>query len=840
MQRNLYETGRRKHPLKRVLQSSKREIVLDAPRKKLKSRSCSRPNSSSLDQVLILTSSRPNSRENDSKTHKKIAAVSTTRFYEPPKTLLEKQYEQNLSKFLPTCSDTEFSVLLDLGLEGGDTKEIDKADFNKTDESKNLEPVDLHEEEPGEEMSPELLTLLCGQTAQATDFQIAMLVKISDFFLQKSHSTVLDANDIQGTKAYYSYIKSALKALLILAKNYSTKLNLDLELVVCLNIAKIYFFETDNLELADTYINRAISLANRNSLTKISVTCELLYCQILEQSDPGLLEAFLTEKHSSYVKRNMQSIADLFALIRSTHLIVSSPTTGHVLLQSLSIQREVQPIIRTLSLLYQADLHLYRGSPQTAQELLQKMEVSQENLADQFLAMYHLVQLSTFVQLHQITAGKEYVQRISEFISNQRKNHWPGWNEDGSVNMQLIQEETHIPFALRGLNSDEFVIMFYFLSGVLFLSERSNFKKAHKVFTSCLEIIELQLEELTQARAGIRNFSLRLLTGKIVRLNYVRYSVYYYRTWLSFMDKNDFSGIRFLQLFINDFDEDNFTKEELSYYKLLIPRFLLLTAMYFQAQGDLTASKYYYLRVRKLCSSKCNQDSLNISYLQRGLGIGCESMVPMDGNSELFMFATLHLLQITEYEIKSFSTSQNPHSKSKLASSRKLLGDLYHDLSKAIDTPAKTSSFKSFASTNAMIKLSFKVLSCVYLHRDSVNSFTIHDSSLVADVEHLIKDVSSGEFISVLGAFVLYNTSLNFDQRNELLSECLASVSDRDDNSRMLKIFLLKELMHKKSGLDDTEEYKLLQMQVQGLEQSVNDKLMGVRFCTSASSMNSD
>lgn len=835
MQRNLYEKGQRKHPLRRVLQSTKREILLDAPRRKPKSRSSSRPSSSGLDNILILTSSRPNSRENEGKT-KKIAAVSTARFYETPKTLLEKHYEQNLSKFLPIASDTEFSPLLELGLESGHKlEEIDMPDSPKVVESKKLEDSD-QEEEVKEEMSSELLTQLCADTGKGTDFQIAMLVKISDFFIQKAHSTVLDANDIQGTKVYYSYIKTALKALLILVKKYNTKLKLDLELVICLNIANIYFYETNNLELADAYINRAISLANRNSLTQIAVTSELLYCQILEESDSSLLEAFSTEKHSYYVKRNMHSIAELFGLLRSSHLLVTSSTIGHVLLQSLSVQPDVHPVIRMLSTLYQADLHLYRGCPQTAQELLQKMEVSQVKLPDQFLAMYHLVQLSTLVQANQIKKGREYVQHISEFISNQRKNSWPGWNEDGSVNMHLVQDETHVPFALRGLNSDEFVIMFYFLSGILFLSERSTFKKANKVFTSCLEIIELQLEELTQARAGARNFSLRLLTGKIVRLNYVRYSVYYYKVWLSFMDKNDFSGVLFLRLFINDFDEDNFTKEELSYYKLLIPRFLLLTAMYFQAQGDVTASKYYYLRVRQLCSSQnTSHTSHDISYLQRGLGIGCESMAPSDGNSELFMFATLQVLQITEYEIKSFSTSQNPDAKLKLAAGRNLLGDLYHDLSQALDSTTKTSSFKSFLSSNALFKLSFKVLSCIYLHRGFSNNTTIHDPSLVAEVEHLLKESPSGEFISVLGAYVLYNTSLNLEKRNELLTRCLGSVSDQDDNSKILKVFLLRELMGKESELDDSEECKLLQMQVEVLEQSVREKLKRLTFSTNLS-----
>lgn len=844
MQRNLYGKGRKKHPLKRVIDSSRREVVLDSPRKKSKSRSSSGPSSSSLDQALILTSSRPNSREINAKSLKSISAVSTSRFYEPPKTLFEKKYEQNLSKFLPTGSDSEFQVLLDLPLEGNDIeKQEELGQLNKKPRSENtgkveignasdrFEGKDAPESEMEIEMSTQLLSLLCTEKPESADFHIAMLVRISDFFIKKAYSTVLDANDIQGTKTYYTYIKTALKSLLMLATRYNTRLNLDLELVVYLNIASLYFFETDNLDLADTYINRAISIANRNSLTKIAVTSELLYCQILEVSDPNLLQAFLSEKYSSYMKKNMTSIADLFALLRSTHVIVTSSTIGHVLLQSLSLQPDVQPNIKLLSSLYQADLHLYRGSPETAQELLHKMDPLKADAPAQFLAMCYLVQLSTYVQSNQIKKGKEFLQDVSDFITTQRKNDWPDWNEDGSVRMFLRQGETEIPFALQGLNSDEFVIMFYFLSGILFLSERSSFKKANKVFTTCLEIIELQLEELTQARPGARNFSLRLLTGKIVRLNYVRYSVYYYRIWVSFMEKNDFTGIKFLQQFINDFDVENFTKEELSYYKLLIPRFLYLTAIYFQATGDLAASKYYFTRVRQLCSSEnTSKASHKISYLQRGLGIGCESMTPIDGNSELYMFATLHLLQITEYEIHSWSDSEKPQTKSNLGFSRNQLGDLYLDLSQALDTSTKTSSFKSFASFNLMFKLSFKVLSCIYLHQGFTNNSSHRDSTMMAEFEDLLKESPPRELISVLGTFVLYNMSLNLEHRKELLSLCLGRISDQDDNSKILMILLLREAISKKSEMDDLEERQLLQMKVQALEHSVQDKLARLQF----------
>lgn len=816
MQRGLYDQ-RKNNPLKRVLANSKREVVFDAPKKR------SRP-SSGLD-VLILTS-RPNSLE--TRYFDQFAAVSTAQFYEKPKSQLEKQYEQNLLRFLPTFSDRDFEPLDSEGPgESGDVKTEEGAETAQEsakvsivstaettaenlekdgevrtakDESNSLQHVDPT---PAGLFTEDMLSDLCCDKQANNSFYVAMLVKTADFFLEKAHSSVLDANDIQGTKVYYTYIKTALKALVMLARTPS-KLNLQLEVLIYYNIAKIFFYETDDLRRADSYINKALALAARNNLVQMSVTCELLYCQILEVSDPKLLGSFLSEKVASYTARGMGDISDLFALLRSTHLMVEVPPTAHVALQALT--KTAQPTVRILSTLYEADLQLYQGFLSTAKELLSSLNVDSQ--VPPIRAMYHLVMFASLIMSNHSKA-KKYMNTVSDFISTERASLWPDWHEDGSVSLTLTQGSTVVPFALQGLNSDEFVIMFYFLSGILFLTERSGFRKASKVFSSCLDIIDVQLQELTQAREGSRNFSIRLLTGKIVRLNYMRYSVYYYRTWLAFMYKSDFSGVDFLVQFINNFDEENFTKEELCYYKLLMPRFLLLTAMYLQSQGDLVASKYYFLRVRDLCSSE-NSVPSTISYLQRGLGIGCEAMVPVGENSELYTFATLHLLIITEYEID-YSGSD----KEKMARSRNYLADLYRDLSKV--KPAKS----------AVFDLSFKVLSCIYLNR--AFDKTKQDAGLVSEITAALEDCPSGTFIAILARYVLYRLSLNLDQRNELLGKCLRSISDRDDNGKMLKMFLLRE-----SRAQNEAETELLEMKMNAMAVVIDEKLKHARTSTSA------
>lgn len=847
MQRRLYDHGNRRNlSLKRALANSKREVTFDAPRKKSRSRTSSRNPSSSLDQVLILTS-RPNSRgkkEDDANPLKPIASVSATRFYETPKSLLERQYERNLSRFLPTCPDTDFQPLeLQSSVEEVQTSMKDEELPEKTlGEVKKEAEMDVNESQEVTEvpeMTESILTDLCSNKAENSDFQIAMLVRASEFFLHKAYSSVLDANDIQGTKTYYSYIKAALKSLFVLIDKYATKLSLKLELVIYYSISRILFFETDNLDLADTYIHKAISLSSRNNLTSLAVTSELLYHQILEASNPNLVEAFLSEKQAAYLKKGMKNISDLFIFLRASHLLVTSQSVGQLALESLMAQHDLDPTIRILTYLNQASLLLYRGSPIAALEQLRKLDITQIQASEQFLAIYHLLRFAGFIQSAQDKEAKEYMQVVTEFITRQRSNNWPGWNEDGTVHLELFESKdskSKIPLSFQGLNSDEFVIMFYFLSGVLFLSDKSTYKKANKILSSCLEIIELQLQELTQARAGTRNFSLRLLTGNIVRLNFVRYSVYFYRTWLNFMDKTDTSGLKFLQLFINAFDEDNFTKEELCYYKLLIPRFLLLAAMHFQALGDLTASKYYFLRVKNLCSSKHHiLSSQKISFLQRGLGIGCESMIAVDEYSELYMFATVHLLQITEYEIRLYSQSKDDH-QTALSTTRNFLADLYLDLSSAIDhLPTKSTAFESFIGSHSMFELSSKVLSCIYLNRGFTGErIGDHDTRLISQIRALIKKVPSNNTTYLLASYVLYCSSLSLEERKELMTECLEKTSGKDENSRLMKIFFLREAMIKESEAADPERSQILQLQIDACKKLVQGKLENAQFSTLA------
>lgn len=781
---------RRNNPQKRVFASSRREVVLERPKKQ------SRPLSSRLSsQVLILTS-RLNSRD------EKILPV---KFYEKPKSLLEQQYERNLSKFIPLCdTSADFTPLLDSALP---REEVSKP------EVEGDEKQESQETEPEVEINSELVSQLIEQND--TEIHIDLLLHLADHFLALAHSTVLEANSISGTKQYYTYVKSALKALYMLLDVYGSRLNPSLELSVYFKLAHIYFSETSNSDLAEIYASKSISLAARHNLLGIKASSEFLYGRILESSQSSLLEQFYAERQKFYTEISWLPVADMFGLLRANLLLISDFSGGVAALPRPSSGL----IVEALCLLLKANLSLYRGPLGEFENAFAQAQVCLERLSalPQLLAMAHLTQLAYLIQIDDTQQSKVAIQRISDFVSEQRSSKWSAWQESGSIPIEIPSTtdlEVSIPFEVKWMNSDEFVIAFYFLSGVSLLSERSNIKRAHKVLSNCLDVVQIQLDELTQAKKCSRSFSLHLLTEKIVRLNFIRYYVYYYKIWLDFMYKDDFTGISMIKYFVDNFDSENFTTEELCYYKLLIPRFYYLSGLYFHSQGDLNAAKYYYQRVRNLGSTENANLVPAVSLLQRDVGIGCEHLLPKENLNDLYIYSTFHLLIIAEYEMQQYSQCKEVQNRNKLSSIRASLASLYADLTSAFES----TNNQSFVGFSPISRMTFKLLSCVYINKGfetkSLNSSHFTDLN---DICHQV-----GGFVGSLVNYVLHRLSVTLSQSQDHLLKSREMAADGNKSSSFMKLILLQEQLAKSSENGDSESSGLLELEKKKLWESLS------------------
>lgn len=675
-----------------------------------------------------------------------------------------------------------------------------------------------------------------------SEFTIDNLLYTSEFFLNKAHLIVLDANDIVGTKTYYKMIKLSIKALLLIVKKYSLCLNPQLELIIYFKLARLYLNETENLNRADDYINKAITIASRNNLIKMKFISEFLAGRILEKTNSKLLPNYLNEKIKRYKSSGYNNLSDLLLLSKINSLLVSDYSTGLIVLQSLIIDPTVDSTISILSQLFAASLILYRGSPSNCQSLLSKVETTLESvngIPPQIIAMKLLLQFQLYIQTNEVSQSSSAQKQINSFINGQRSIQWKSWNESGSFVLETSPSSSHpttthgdtIPYQIFWLNSDEFVITFYFLTGVHLLSELQNLKKANKVFTVCLGLINSQLEELTKIKDSKRNFPVSQLTNKIIRLNYTKIFIQYYQVWLQFTN-NDFSGTGPLQEFLDNYNANNFTEEEICYYKLLVPKILYLFGVYSQFHGDLKAAKHYYLKVRN--ATKCHSTkSATIASLQFNSGIGGETFQAEKEYSELYVYSTIHLLMISNYELAKFSKiPKEEQDNNRINEAHRFIATLYQDLSEAFNTKNKLTSntfTMNFTMSNKLLLLTYQAILSIY----SSSNVTESDRGEINDSLHFKMKENLQEFeipqgmryIKPLVLYVLYLGSVNLEERNKYFSVCMELIADiTTDNEKVLSLFVLRDSNKINLENNDQDKFKMTNLQIQVLKQEVENK----------------
>ncbi|OBA24536.1 hypothetical protein METBIDRAFT_30777 [Metschnikowia bicuspidata var. bicuspidata NRRL YB-4993] len=819
MHEYLFQSGLRGGgPLKRLMALSRREVLFEAPQKKKKKKRNKvqdpQASSSQLSLVLILTSSRPSSSKDtkasqstNKKTSQPIAQISTSRFYEKPKSYLETQYEKSLQKFVPVDTSEDFlpleldSISLELIFPNDKTS---PKDSNSNDEDIASQLIKI-----ADDPKVDMLDILL-HSEKENEFHVMYFIRASDSFLKKAHSLVLESNDTRGTKIYYSLIKLALKALHILIEKYSSYLNPIIELVIYHKLGIIYAKETQSLDKAEHFVNLAISLANTHNLTKLKVINEFLYCEILENINPQGLPSFFSEKQKAYEAGGLDNIADLFSLLRTNHIFLGDGSLAIASINTLSMKTKTNPVVKFLSLLCEASTNIYRGAIASANYSIEKAENLNfmPDSSPQTMALLYLTKLACCVQENDLVAGEEAAAKINEFLSLQRKSSWAGWRDDGifCIYVPLLDDELDVSiFEVQWLNSDEFVILFYFLRGLLDILDHSKHEQTKKVFSTCLDIINIQLSQLTTAKTETKKFGISFLTDKIVRLNFLRYTVIYYKLWVEFMHESNFGGISSVQFFIDCFDGDQFTKEEMCYYKLLVSKFLYLAATYFQSHGDLNSARFYFLRIRSRSKKTINVEDASISSIQKTLGIGCDALLPKLDADELYLFLTLHLVLIAEHDLQVMAKTNviTPELKSQIVSCHSLLGDLLSELSQAFDKNGCDDTYKNLGKST-LLHSTYKIVLMAQRGQEFANGKSPELKEDLTFIRGKKLDVEDKGFFKTLLSYLLYKYSTSLEESSDMLQEVVHRIVNGDDNSCLVGMLILAD-DQAKSSLKNTQ-----------------------------------
>lgn len=672
------------------------------------------------------------------------------------------------------------------------------------------------------------------------DFMVNTLLQASDTFLSHAHSSVIKTNSIDGQQEYFKMIKLSIQSLLMLVKNYRQLLNPTLELMVYFKLAKIYFLESENISRADDYINKAISISTRNNLYKIKFISEFLAAQIIQKSTTtmtsnstdSLLSKYLDERMSTFKSLGLNVYVNLFQLLKISNLMVIDHSTGLVVLQSLCNDMTVDTGVKSLCLLYQSSMHLYRGSPEQALSILNKLQnmLSDANFPVQLKAMYYLQLHLTYIQIANLKESKKVMQEISKLLLLEQENGWQSWKEDGSFEiLQSIEGvSTIVPYQVSWMNSDEFVIMFYFLSGVNMIYEAHNGKnKSMRVFKKCLDIIEKQLQQLTGMLVlSERNFSIKDLTKKKIKLRFLQYSINYYQVLLNISSTPSSESLLLanwsyeLDDFLFKVKSNKFSSEELQYFQQFIPNVYYLFAIYNQFQGKLATAKQYFLKVLELKSERRKQD-FKISLAQFELGIGCNSLEGAGIFSEVYVYSLLHLLVILEYEVslKDAVINEETH---------KLRNYIYGELAIAFSNQfsSTSNSFNlNFVKSYPHMQILYQVILSIYKQTTSMVPFELHNFQNI-DWENFSRNFP---IIGGLASYISWVNSSDIDRRNEYYTsfhDITNKVSETSIDGKFLKIFLLRLMIEKQKSIgEEMEKISVLELQLASLVQQIQSRL---------------
>ncbi|CAH2352368.1 hypothetical protein CLIB1423_06S04830 [[Candida] railenensis] len=675
------------------------------------------------------------------------------------------------------------------------------------------------------------------------DFMVNSLLQASDTFLSYAHGSVIKTNSIDGQQEYFQMIKLSIQSLLMLVKNYRQLLNPTLESMVYFKLAKIYFSETEIISRADDYINKAISISTRNNLYKIKFISEFLAAQIIQKSTTtmtsnstdSLLSKYLDERMSTFKSLGLNVYVNLFQLLKISNLMVVDHSTGLVVLQSLCNDTTVDTGVKLLCLVYQSSMHLYRGSPEQALSILDNVHnilfAPDANYSIQLKAMYYLQLHLTYIQIANLKESKKVMQEISKLLLSEQENGWQSWKEDGYFEiLQSIEGvSTTVPYQVSWMNSDEFVIMFYFLSGVNMIYEAHNGKnKSMRVFKKCLDIIEKQLQQLTgMSVLSERNFSIKDLTKKKIKLRYLQYSINYYQV-LSNISSTPSSELQpssnwshELDDFLSKLKSNKFSSEELHYFQQFIPNVYYLFAIYNQFQGKLATAKQYFIKVLELKSERRSKQNFKISLAQFELGIGCNSLEGVGIFSEVYVYSLKHLLIILEYEVslKDSIIDEETH---------KLRNYVYGELASAFSDQISTTSNSfniNFVKSLPHLQILYQVILSIYKQTTSMGTFESCNFQNI-DWESFSRNFP---IIGGLASYISWVNSSDIDRRNKYYTnfhDITNKVSETSIDGKILKIFLLRSMIEKSRSIgEEIEKISLLELQLASLVQQIQSRL---------------
>ncbi|ODV96533.1 hypothetical protein PACTADRAFT_1119 [Pachysolen tannophilus NRRL Y-2460] len=662
-----------------------------------------------------------------------------------------------------------------------------------------------------------------GNIQSENSFKIYNLLYSSDNFLRLAHEKVGITLDLEGNFGKYcQLIKASIKCLLILVKKYQNLLDLELQILIYLKLSKLYYFETENHDLAEEFINKGISLATRNNLINLKFQCEYLALQISIDNNQKFGLKYLNLKIEEFESKNFKGLSNFLKLLKFKYINVIEPKYSlNILRDILQDSNGLDLTTRQLILINQVSIIMYNGNMIDVIPILNELDYLQKNENNnlpQLISMKFFFQLLYHVKNYDMIKCKEKITEIDEFVKLQNSKNWQGWNANGEIilhlNIPLEQANNvysipkneggkqymEISYKVSWLNSNELLLRLYFLSGLAYLNKSYDGKeKSLKFFHVCKTLINNEFSYLNHLTASLQFYEMKILT-----LNYFKILINYYEILARFIS-NDFKlypndkDAEFFK-FIDNYNAGMFSSQELIIYHKLIPKILYLFGCYYQQKQRFYSAKNYFIKLKTHLSdssltapvdARFMNDPIRVSLIQFENCIGGDTSASKNVDNEYFILSNLNLLLILSWELKITKSENEFIYKNKLKNEMlnilQSLNDNENDNEGEIQFSNKEK--KSVLISNSLLILTIKILQVIY------NSSTLSEMCSVNTENTAVINVSKN--INILSSII--KSSPDFDKL-QTYSPVLTSV-----------FFYISSFYIKESARIDNRENLILQ-----------------------------
>ncbi|KAI0463329.1 hypothetical protein LJB42_003352 [Komagataella kurtzmanii] len=536
----------------------------------------------------------------------------------------------------------------------------------------------------GEE-SQELESRAMSSSFRSLDLINQKLLAHAELCLESAHLLTRDAiNNSTILSEYHNLVQAALHFLISITKSSGEPLSVIDKAQLFYKISVILQEETEEVDLAIQFLNKADALVSRDGLLEYMFQYESAICSLLarEGTQPKMISNFHDNCIRKFENTNSPLFIYYFKFLKAFNVTLLDKEDAYRALDtltelSLAALQSGKPIATSplLQLMITKTLNilLYRGRYKSFENLYQLLweHVTPQDMPVQIhgVLLLHSLIFHTINQSDWTTIKSKMVL-LKEFL----KKDTAHWTQSFVVHIQETSSNVSVTISWASLSRFKLLIYFYSALAYLHRSADGN-DRAIKLLKSCEMLISNEIAKLESKDSKVV-LSFEQLQSQKMWLNYLSMATKIYQLYETFINANGVlnsklptdwltesedlpSPLKELREFIADYDAGKVSSQELVYYHRLLPKIYLILAFHFQAKGKLLRAKYFYDRILHLFSRKphdLNDENFfeqprAVSYAQMISGIGGIIYEPKEEQNQLYCIALLNYHKLNLYDV---------------------------------------------------------------------------------------------------------------------------------------------------------------------------------------------